>query len=63
MVFGAGRRQEYISPPTGATPHVRGLPSGDIGYGMQFAVCFTLLCLVYDKSGVYAMAIMYVTIE
>ena len=42
-VFGTGRRQQYMSPPTTAAPHVRGHPPGDKGHGMQFAVC----CCIY----------------
>ena len=38
-VFGAGGRQEGMSPPTAAAPHIRGHPSGDMGYGMNSAQC------------------------
>ena len=38
-VFGAGRRQKYMSPPTAAAPHVRGHPPGDMGYGMYSVQC------------------------
>ena len=38
-VFGDGSRQEYMPLPTPVSPHIRGRPPGDIGYGMYPAQC------------------------
>ena len=62
-VFGTGRRQQYMSTTTTAAPRVGGHPPGDLGHGMQFAVCCCIfrsrscaLCGVWHECSVCAFA-------
>ena len=51
-VSGSGPRQEYMTPPTAAGPHIRGHPLGDMGYGMYYrlygiwcVLCIACVCM------------------